>query len=236
MLDFLGIGAQKAGTSWLYAALSLHPELRFPAGKEVHFWDQQRANGVDWYRALFPDTPGAKNGEITPAYAFLPQSEIAEIRALNPKLRMLYLLRNPLERAWSSALMALGRAEMTFEEASDQWFIDHFRSRGSLARGDYEACLRSWRAVFGEEPLLVLRYETVSAEPLALLEAACRHVGVDPQYYRRARPALLERRVNPGPERPIRPSLRGVLDEIYRPKIASLARYLGADLDAWLRN
>jgi hypothetical protein len=235
MLDFLGIGAQKAGTSWLYAALGLHPELRFPAGKEVHFWDQHRGNGVDWYRALFPDTPGAKNGEITPAYAFLPQSEIDEIRALNPKLRMLYLLRNPIERAWSSALMALGRAEMSFEEASDQWFIDHFRSRGSLARGDYEACLRSWRAVFGAEPVLVLRYEMVSAEPLALLEAACRHLGVEAGFYRASRPALLERRVNPGPERPIRASLLGALREIYRPKIASLARFLGTDLDAWLK-
>lgn len=235
MIDFLGIGAQKAGTSWLYAALTLHPGLRFPAGKEVHFWDEHRANGLEWYRALFPETAGAKNGEITPAYAFLPPAEIGEIRALNPRLRMLYLLRNPIERAWSSALMALGRAEMAFEEASDQWFIDHFRSRGSLARGDYEACLRNWRSVFGDEPILVLRYESIRDAPLALLETACAHLDVDRDFYRRSRPALLERRVNPGPERPIRASLLGVLREIYRPKIASLARYLDTDLDAWLR-
>lgn len=41
MLDFLGIGAQKAGTTWLYEKLRLHPDIAFPAGKEVHFWDQK---------------------------------------------------------------------------------------------------------------------------------------------------------------------------------------------------
>src|SRR5258706_3186219 len=130
MLDFLGIGAQKAGTTWLHEALSLHPALRFPGGKEVHFWDWHRARGVDWYRGLFgAAAPGVKNGEITPAYALLPVEAIREIREINPALRVIYTLRNPLERAWSAALMVLQRGGMTLEEASDQWFIDHFRSK-----------------------------------------------------------------------------------------------------------
>ena len=91
MLDFLGIGAQKAGTSWLFEALGLHPQLRFPAGKEVHFWDAQRTNGLEWYRALFPAQPtGVKSGEITPAYGFLSVDVIGEIREFNPALRMVY--------------------------------------------------------------------------------------------------------------------------------------------------
>jgi hypothetical protein len=236
MLDFLGIGAQKAGTSWLHAALVRHPQLRFPAGKEVHFWDVHRANGVAWYQGLFPEQPpGVKSGEITPAYAFLPPAVIAGIRELNPQLRIIYLLRNPIERAWSSALMALGRAEMTLADASDQWFIDHFRSRGSRARGDYEACLRNWRGAFGEDAVLLLRYEQLREQPFALLASACRHIGVEPGFHAREQPAGIGERVNPGPEATLRPSLLPVLRELYRPKIAGLAAYLGWDLSAWLK-
>jgi len=235
VLDFLGIGAQKAGTSWLYEALRIHPQLRFPAGKEVHFWDAQRAHGLEWYRALFPEQPaGVKSGEITPAYAFLPSAAIGEIRAHYPALRMVYLLRDPLERAWSSALMALGRAEMTPEEASDQWFLDHFRSHGSLARGDYERCLRNWRAAFGAERILWLRYELITDDPRALLEAVCRHLDVDAGFYARTQPAQLAQRVYAGPGQPLRESLLPALREIYRPRIARLAEYLGTDLGAWL--
>jgi LPS sulfotransferase NodH len=235
MLDFLGIGAQKSGTTWLYEMLRRHPEIRFPGGKEIHFWNAHRARGVEWYRELFAGgEPGVRQGEITPAYAMLEAAVIREIRALNPALRVIYILRNPLERAWSGALMALERAEMTIEEASDAWFIDHFRSRGSQQRGDYETCLRTWHAVFDPAAVLVLRYEALGAEPRAFVQACCRHIGVDAAFYAGAAGEVLEQRVFAGPGHPVRESLLPALREIYRPRIASLAAYLGADLGAWL--
>ena len=234
MLDFLGIGAQKAGTTWLYEQLAQHPQLRFPAGKEIHFWDAQRDKGLDWYRGLFaPAAPGTRAGEITPAYAILPPAVLGEIRALNPALRMIYVLRNPIERAWSAALMAHERAELELGEASDAWFVDHFRSRGSMQRGDYETCLRNWRAAFDPAQILVLRYEALRDEPRAFLEACCRHLGVEPGFYRE-RSAALGTRVGAGPQAPLRPSVLPVLRELYRPRIARLAAYLGTDLGAWL--
>jgi hypothetical protein len=235
MLDFLGIGAQKTGTTWLCEALAAHPAVRFPAGKEVHFWDWHRAKGVDWYRGLFADSPpGVKSGEITPAYALLPADAIREIRSLNPALRVLYTLRNPIERAWSAALMVMQRGGMTIDEASDAWFIDHFRSQNSRSRGDYEPCLRNWRSVIGEEPLLVLRYEALCADPRAYLDACCRHLGVDAGFYGPQHEALLQRRVYAGPQAPLRASLRPVLLELYADKIRALGKYLGTDLGAWL--
>ena len=133
MLNFIGIGAQKCGTTWLYDKLSQHPDVSFPAGKEVHFWDMQHSQGVQWYRALFDVADDRLHGDITPAYGILPQSLIAEVFCELPDVRLIYLIRNPIERAWSSAKMAVMRAEMRVDEASDQWFIDHFRSAGSLA-------------------------------------------------------------------------------------------------------
>lgn len=236
MLDFVGIGAQKAGTTWLYQQLHRHPDIDFPAGKEIHFWDLKYEKGIDWYRQLFPSVPGRVQGEITPAYAMLGRDRVRQVRESFPDIRLVYLMRNPIERAWSSALMALSRSEMELEEASDQWFIDHFRSAGSLKRGDYEACLRTWLSCFPAEQLMLARFERIIEEPRQLLADACRHLGVSPQPMQALDPEALGQRIRPvAGERAenIRESLLPPLREIYYPKIESLARFLGDDLTAW---
>jgi LPS sulfotransferase NodH len=234
MLDFLGIGAQKAGTTWLYEALAAHPAIGFPAGKEIHFWDQGRSRGTAWYRALFEGAPpGVKCGEITPAYAILPLEAIREIRTLNAALRVVYTLRNPIERAWSQAVMWVAREGRSVQATPDEWFVTHFRSSHSRMRGDYETCLRNWRSVFGEQ-VLVLRYETLCQDPRGYLYACCRHVGVDPARYAPGQPTVLGQKVFGGSPDPLRASLRPVLEEIYAERIRSLAAYLGTKLDDWL--
>ena len=120
MRNFLGIGAQKAGTSWLYEMLKLHPGVTLPAVKEIHFWDMQCEKGVEWYAALFEnDGAQQKQGEITPAYSVLPVEVSREIHAFSPRLRVIYVTRKPIERAWSAALVALAMSEMTTDEAPD---------------------------------------------------------------------------------------------------------------------
>lgn len=235
MLHFLGIGAQKAGTTWLYTMLSRHPQISFPAGKEMHFWDRKEAIDVAWYRSCF-DQRGRDEtlaGEITPAYAILSAERVRQISGEFPSARLVYLIRNPIERAWSSALMALSRAEMTIDEASDRWFIDHFRSRGSLQRGDYEACIRTWRAAYPSDQLLVERYESIAAEPRALLERVAEHLYIDPDPFRAIPEHELKRRVFSGAGQPLRPSLQPVLEGLYRDKVRSLGDYLGVEL-GWL--
>jgi Sulfotransferase domain len=232
MLSFLGIGAQKAGTTWLYSQLQQHPQLAFPLTKEAHFWDRPHdATGIQSYLEQFAATP--ISGEITPAYAILSVEIIREIYACNPRLRLLYLIRNPIERAWSSALMALQRAEMTIDEASDAWFSDHFHSSGSLQRGDYQSCLQNWRVVFPEEQLLVLRFEQIRFEPELLLTRCFEFIGVsllEPDQLRRQG---CRERVFVGLGHPLRPSLKPVLQALYYKKIEKLAYYLNMDLRSW---
>ena len=157
MLSFLGIGAQKAGTTWLYEILRQHPELGFPAGKESHYWtlrtNARDAGAVGAYLALFQD-PRRREGEITPAYAALDEAAIACLGAAVPQLRLIFMMRNPLERAWSAALMVLARLDMEYAEASDAWFLTLLRSRASLDRGDYATTIRRWCRWFPREALL----------------------------------------------------------------------------------
>jgi hypothetical protein len=256
MLDFLGIGAQKAGTTWLYEQLRQHPQLTFPLGKEAHFWNRPHDDAaIADYLSRFnlpaaPEPPRSlltrwlprrrrlspprRAGEITPAYGMLPPAVIQDIHRHVPNLRLLYLIRNPIERAWSAALMALERAEMTIDEASDAWFIDHFHSAGSRGRGDYRTCLRNWRAVFPNEQLLILRFEEMADAPEALLNRCFQHLGVAPLDPEQLRRQGCRERVFAGPGHPLRPGLRRVLLNLYREPVEQLADDLNMDLHAWL--
>jgi hypothetical protein len=235
MIDFLGIGAQKAGTTWIYQHLSRHPQIGFPAGKEVHFWDQHRSNGVDWWLGLFADHPqGQKQGEITPAYAILDPATIREIAALVPDLRVFYSLRNPIARAWSSALMALERAEMTIDEASDIWFIDHFKSEASRRRGDYLACITRWRTVIPDDRLCIIFFDNIIDNPGGVLAALCHHIGVDAAWFDEVPFSELAQPVFAGPGYEIPEAPLAFLRALYRPAISPLSELVGRDLSAWL--
>jgi hypothetical protein len=234
MLDFLGIGAQRAGTTWLYDRLARHPSLFLPEPKELHFWNQPKGRDLAWYRGVFATPPGVKGGEITPAYAILPDETIARVRAEFPDLRLLYLLRNPVERAWSSALMALQRAELEPDEASDQWFLDHFLSRGSTARGDYATSITAWRRHFPAEQLWIGLFDDIVAQPRAVLAAVAAHLGIDPAPFAALENAARPAPVNPGPHVAIRPQLRAFLVDLYAPRVARLGRLLGRDFSHWL--
>jgi len=222
MLNFIGIGAQKAGTTWLFANLAKHPELSFPAGKEIHFWDTHYKNGVDWYKNLFPDTAEKLQGEVTPAYAILGKERIKEVHRHFPDLKMIYITRNPIERAWSGALMALGRSELQLGEASDQWFIDHFRSEGSRKRGDYAACLDNWLSVYDKSQLLILEYEKMMANPRKYLLDVADFLKINREVFEQMRDNELKERHNEGAGFYLRISLYRPLRELYREPIARL--------------
>jgi hypothetical protein len=232
MLDLLGIGAQKAGTSWLFRWLGAHPRISFPAGKEVHFWDKKRDRGIDWYRGLFSADDGKLHGEITPAYSCLSSESIAECHGTFPGLRLVYLLRNPIDRAWSAAKMELQRKHPEMIVFPDGWFIEEFRSGDSLARGDYETCLKNWLRFYRQDQLLVLRFEELVENPASLLAKCCLHLGVEPldSPYE----SLLRAKEFVGLPEPLRPSLLAVLHEIYDEKIRSLQGFLGWDFGEWL--
>ena len=121
--------------------------------------------------------------------------------------------------------MALMRAEMTHEEASDAWFIDHFYSQGSLARGDYEACIRNWLSIYPKEQLLILSLEMIAANPVEMANRCLTHIGASPIFTSSDRENLLIKLFE-GDLIPLRPSLAPVLHEIYKEKMKCMSEYL----------
>lgn len=247
-VDFLGIGVQKGGTTWLYHQLARHPQVAFPRGKEMHYWDASAApNADEWAALLEPPSRRSrsgrpiKTGEITPAYATLPVEKIKAIHRRCPDVRVFISLRNPLDRAWSAALMGLARAQMLVHEASDQWFLDHFRSAASRARGDYLGCLDRWGSVFPRDQLLILFQDDIASSPAAVLDALASHIGIDATEFASLPEMAIGEVVVPGlgdgvvssAPPPLRPSLLKPLLDLYGRDIVKLERLTGRDLSAW---
>lgn len=235
MLHFLGIGAQKAGTTWLHAMLSQHPSLKLPNAKELHYWDKQYPHApIQNYLNFFHDQAHYE-GEITPAYASLPSSTIEVIYEHLPRLKLLYCLRNPIDRAWSAACMFLTRAQMELDEASDQWFLDHFFSKGSRLRGNYELCIRNWTAFYPRESLLLLDYDLIKSSPEQLLTACCQHLEIPPFTETQLQQMLLATKVFEGKGYELRPRLKQALIHLYTPQIHALSEYLDQDFSHWIQ-
>jgi hypothetical protein len=193
-IDFLVLGAQKCGTTWIHHVLSQHPDVFIPRAKELHFFNKASALalGPRWYSAQFADAaPGQLRGECTPNYLwnhldardqhvageyhdFAPK--LAELR---PQLRLVATLRNPVDRAISAFHHHINQGRI----APDASILDHLWTLGIASMGMYALHLRHWFAAFGREPLLVLIYEQDIAPNPAKAATAQRlfaHLGVSP--------------------------------------------------------
>ena len=129
--------------------------------------------------------------------------------------------------------MALHRAELEHAEASDQWFLDHFASKGSVARGDYENCIRNWRSVFPSDQLLIETYDRLIDDPIGLANRCLEHIGANP-LFRPSDESSLSQPVFAGDGARVRPTLSQTLSGLYNHKIRALQEYLGIDLSRWM--
>jgi len=100
-LDFVSVGPQRTGTSWLHRYLRLHPMLAFPLHvKETKFFDARFEKGFDWYWKHFGDpSQNTKRGEIAPTY-FHSAEALARLSKFEG-LRVVIHLRDPIARTWS---------------------------------------------------------------------------------------------------------------------------------------
>jgi Sulfotransferase domain len=234
--DFLGIGAQKSATTWLHENLKAHPGAFVPQGeeKEIHFFDQRiRQWSLDKYADLFSAGVGKVKGEITPAYGILPVSRIRFIRAVMPNVKLIFLMRNPIERAWSHALMELTwKINRPLADVKEPEFFDHFHSEASLLRGDYGTILDHWLSIFPRWQILIGFFEDVIDRPRGLLGDVFCHLGLETEVDWSKFP--YQKRIYEGSGVPMPDRYRVELLEMYRGRIERLAREFGPRVETWL--
>ncbi len=251
MPDFVIIGAQKCGTSFLYRLLAQHPRVKPAFAKEVHYFDLNFRKGDSWYRSHFPlqTLNGRKyiTGEASPYYLFHPHAPRRAATVL-PDAKLIVLLRNPVDRAYSHYQHQVKRGQgearetLTFEEAieaeerilpaemskmlQDEYYesLSH-RTRSYLRRGIYIDQLLVWSSYFQREQMLILKSEDLFDDTTRVLE---RILGLlDLSHWAPETYSIPNKREYTG----VSPLIRQRLDEYYKPHNERLYEYLGVDLD-----
>jgi hypothetical protein len=229
--DFLGIGAQKSGTTWLYANLRCHPELYLSDEKEVHYFDKHFIHPLRSYSSRFAGVEKLK-GEITPGYGILPRRRIAFIHTIMPELKLLFLMRDPVDRAWSHALMVLAkRRGLQPDEVKADELLTHFRRRASRNRGDYLQCIDRWLEHYDDDRLFVGLFDDILERPRELLVNVFRHLGVSTDVDWSQFPFDQQFFSASGGSPP--DHLKAALREIYRDEIERLVARFGDRIAHW---
>lgn len=231
--DVLGIGAQKSATSWLHANLAVHPQVFVPPQvKEVHYFDLLFREPLAEYAALFAAGRDRVKCDVTPGYAKLSRSRIRFVSRVMPRVRLLLLLRDPVERAWSQAVMDLAsRSGRRVEEVGDDEYLAHFRDPRVVANGLYTRIAERWLEHFPPEHLLVVFQEDARDRPRELLARVFAHIGVTPDVDWGRFP--LAERVFAGPGAPLPERFRPVLAGLFADESRRAARRFGGAARSW---
>src|SRR5215212_475494 len=195
MPNFLVIGAMKSGTTALYYYLEQHPEIYMSPVKEPNFFSsQEQENAADTvtdigaYQHLFRGASGEKAiGEASHSYLYEPRAA-AEIRRYIPEARLIAILRNPINRAYSHFLhMVRSGAEPVgdFAQALREEKVGIRRERtfqDYIGRGLYYEQLERYFGIFPREQVRVYLYEDLSDAPVRTVQDAFRFLEVDDSF------------------------------------------------------
>ena len=179
--QFLVAGAAKSGSSTLYHYLSLHPEVFMPDEKEPAFFSKYYDKGVDWYESLFSEAQsGQVAGEATVEYMVNPDSPV-RIAKLLPDIKLIFILRNPVDRAWSHYWHRVKNGEdaRQFDEImkSDDIFQEYF-----VQYGLYYKCLKRYYDIFNNDQIKIIILEDAKKDFPATIRKLYSFIGVSAEY------------------------------------------------------
>ena len=214
--SFVGVGAQKSGTSWWFSLIRKHPAVYHTAGvhKELHYfkdyWDTAFSDeDAERYHLWFPRPAGSITGEWTPDYMasfWIPSL----LRESAPDAKLLVLLRDPVDRFFSG----LADYRVRGQQLNASLVSD------AQLRGFYHAQLKRLEEHYSPERILVLQYEKCVEDPLAELGRSYEFLGIDLSFV----PDKLTDPIHktPGTKSPPDPRTRDALVRQYEPDVESL--------------
>jgi Sulfotransferase domain len=250
--DFIIIGVQKGGTTSLHHYLASSASVLSGVTKEVHYFDQNYPEGQGWYRANFSLSLSKRflevknqrvyvTGEATPNYFFYPQVP-GRIAELLPNVKLILLLRNPVDRALSQYYhnVRSQRETLTFEAALDaeperlkgelekldadpRYHGIAYRTFSYASRGLYLEQLKHWLERFSRGQILIIKSEDLFERPTEVFNQTLAFLGLPPE------PTQEFKSFNAGSYAPMSPATRQRLVEFFAPYNQELYEYLGMD-------
>jgi hypothetical protein len=202
--NFLIIGAMKSGTTSLYHYLRHHPQIFMPDTKEVNFFNPLRhwGRGVEWYAQQFVEAPddALMIGEASTSYTKFPwiRNVPARIRSVLGDVRLIYLIRHPIERMRSHYLynLSTGQEWRPIEDAfaNEPMYVNISR---------YALQLDQYAPHFGREQLLIIESSDLRKDRTAVLGKVFGFLGIDEEWL----PPTLDREFYRSADRRMNPPL-----------------------------
>src|SRR6266567_3440455 len=184
MPTFLGVGSMRCGSTWLYEVLKCHPDIRLSDHKEMDFFfmHQMLRHDLNWYEAQFASEDGGQprpvRGEISPLYARLKGWQVKRIAELLPNLRIVLILRNPIERVWSQALLEFGYLSgRDVREVGAVEFLRQVERPRNMLSSDYRRTIEIWSNAFGRAALHIDLFDRLRDDPQSFVNDILRHIG-----------------------------------------------------------
>ncbi len=199
-VDFIGIGAERCGTTWIASCLAEHPEICFSKEKEIYFFNKldrhflkidnlRYERGIEWYKSFFNHCSGKSiTGEFTPTYMFCPSSA-ARIKYHFPDVKLIVTLRNPVDRAFSQYLHNIRGGvirKMSFEKALKKY-------NSYIEKGFYYRHLKYFFDIFPKKNIKVVLMSDIADNPEKVIRDIYKFLGVKHLDFR---PASLFQKVN----------------------------------------
>ena len=188
--DFLIVGPQRTGSTWLYTNLLRHPQIELSCPKELYYFSGLEDAGagrfgsadLQCYLDCFgpvPERSEIQRGEATASYAVVDPDVIQDICTLNPAIRVILGVRHPVDRAWSHAKKDLARRfERSIDDVAPSAIEAFLRLPYQLRCADYRTSIANWTARLRPGHLLVVRHADLLTRPAALLLEAMGFLGV----------------------------------------------------------
>ena len=251
--DFLIAGPQRTGTTWLHANLRFHPQIFLSEPKELFFFNRLktpdhprfRSRELGWYLRFFRDPLWRRalkhavclwkygelyrplvRGEATGSSAALDRDVIREITLLNPDIKVILMIRNPIDRAWSHAKKDLIRnRRRRFNEVSPSEFKAFFTDAYQQQCAHYVKNHDNWSAHLREGRLFVGLFDDIASRPEQLLLDVMSFMGGkrDARYVSRH----ARKSVNPTDASDIPEDYRRFLENLFREDIENLRQRFG---------
>ena len=261
--DFLVIGAQRSGTSWLYLVLKRHPALWLPPVKEIHHFDRLSDDKVDdhkrwrrtimagrdvldlwtlrylvrdgsddWYARLFyrAQLRGRIAGEITPAYATLGADMFRRIQKLNKRIKLAFIMRDPVDRAWSSVTNNATKRGMEGFLLAEK-AISRARKPGAAARSAYIDTIERLESVFPASNLHFCFFDDLRDQPESFVASLLSFLQIDT---REVKKLLLPPAKKRSISLPMPLEFKREMAETYLPMVRQLCHRFDGPPQRWL--
>jgi len=179
----------RCGSTWLYQVLKCHPDIQMSELKEVDFFflDRMLQHDFNWYEGLFGPSRGNSfkpiRGEISPRYARLKAWQVKKVAGLLPDLRIILILRHPIERAWSQTLYDFGRLRgRDIRNVANLEIARQLERARSKLSSDYLRTVEIWSKTFGWEALHIGFFDDLRDNPQLFITGILRHIGANPSW------------------------------------------------------